>query len=118
MYKLPKSISWTLIRGDRKDLIVRTGVDLTGKSVLFTAKVRDDITPYDTTDASGVIKKTAVIDADPTTGIATFEFMHADTKQVVPGEYFCDIQIVEGGQPTSTNIFKIEIIPDSTQRVA
>lgn len=116
MYKLPKFTSWTIIRGDRKDLSVSTGVDLTGKTMLFTAKVKENITPLDPTDTTAVIKKEAVI-ADPTSGNAVFEFMHDDTKQVVPGEYFCDIQIIESGQPTSTDIFRIEVIPDAGQRV-
>lgn len=116
-YKLPKNISWTITRGDRKDLSVSTGVDLTGKTMLFTAKVRENVVPFDPTDAEAVITKTAVI-ATPTTGNAIFEFMHDDTKSVVPGEYFCDIQIVENGQPTSTDIFKIEVLPDVTQRLS
>jgi hypothetical protein len=116
-FKFPKQISWTIIRGDRRNLQVSTGIDLTGKSVLFTAKLRENIIPFDPTDSSAVLKKTAIV-TDPTSGNAVFEFVHDDTKNIVPGEYFCDIQIVENGQPTSTNIFKIEIIPDASQRVA
>lgn len=117
MYKLPKTTSWTIIRGDRKDLTVSTGVDLTGKTMLFTAKVKENIIPLDPTDTTAVIKKEAVI-ADPVSGNAVFQFVHNDTKNVVPGEYYCDIQIVEGGEPTSTNIFRIEVLPDSGQRTA
>lgn len=115
-YKLPKSIQFQLIRGDRKDMSVAVGQDLTNKTVVFTAKIQENVYPFDGTDATAVIKKTAVID-DAENGRCHFEFMHADTRTVVPGEYFADIQIIDAGEPISTNIFKIEILPDVGQAV-
>lgn len=115
-FKLPKNVSWSIIRGDRKDMTVKVGTDLTGKTVMFTAKV--EISSLDATDSTAVIKKNVTDHTDAANGETVIEFMHDDTKNIEPGMYYADIQIVNAGQPISTSVFRIEVLPDVTQRVA
>lgn len=115
-FKLPKNISFSIPRGDRKDMNIRANTDLTGKTVWFTAKV--DIYPLDATDSTAVIQKSTSSHIDAVNGITVIEFMHNDTKNVVPGLYYCDIQIVDDGQPITTQIFRMEVTPEATQRVS
>lgn len=114
-FKLPKPISFSLTRGDTKNMNITVGMDLTGKTVWFTAKV--DIFAYDPQDATKVIQKQVTDHIDPVNGKTAITFVHEDTKDVTPGTYYADIQIVDNGQPITTSIFKIEITPDVTQLV-
>jgi hypothetical protein len=86
----------TVNRGTTYSITVSYLVDgvatsIVGSTVLFTVKS----TEYDDddTDGSALIQKTVTSHTDPTHGISTITLTPADTRDVVPGNYYYSIKI-------------------------
>lgn len=106
-----------LIRGDDQTINIETpDHNLSGGTVFFTLKTRENITPINLTDSNALLKKPAIITGDHT---AYVEITHDDTKNIAPGKYFFDVQLLDQNSKVTT-IFKttqLDIIADVTQRI-
>jgi hypothetical protein len=110
----------SLIRGDSSSIGFEitednTPVDLTGSTVFFTVKpaLTDDVT-----DTTAVIAIEVTNHTDPTNGKTSIPLAPTDTN-VVPGDYYYDIQIKhQNGTVTSIPARRLTVSADVTRRVA
>jgi hypothetical protein len=116
-------------KGDRTQFAVQLpgSPDLTGCTVFFTAKRREDIETVDPDDELAVVRgQESAHDhpaAAPETGRTVITVLPEDVTGPV-GEYLCDDQVVDaGGHPTTYkkwngDLLKCRISPEATQRTA
>jgi hypothetical protein len=106
---------FTLIRGDTRTInFSLPGVDLTGGTIFFTAKITQD-TPD---DASAAIAIEVTDFTDPTNGNTIIPLSAEDTD-ITPGVYFYDIQFKDvNGNITSIPAGKFTVVADVTRRIS
>jgi hypothetical protein len=88
-------------------------LDITGYKFYFTLKKSlDDADP-------GVLQISWTTHIDPTNGLTTLTITHDQTKVLIPGPYFYDIQYIDGGGLVNTPAIDVtaEVIADSTRAV-
>lgn len=92
--------------------------DLTGATILFTAKTTEF--DSDLTDSSAVIAKTITTHSDPTAGISLITLDPADTQSLDPDtEYRYDIKVVTAtGDVYKLNEGVLKIDGSPTNRIA
>ena len=93
-----------------------TAEDITGWTILFTAKKSKELADTD----DGVIAKDGVLDADPTTGLATVSLATADIGDCL-GVYFYGIKYVDDEtEPNIKTVLegRITFLKNTTQRIA
>lgn len=88
-----------------------TPVNLTGKTVKFTAK-----TDYNLADAEAVLSQDVTVHTNPTLGITTITILWADTTGIAEGEYMRDIKIEWGGNIDYLKRGTMKIYNPITQR--
>lgn len=104
-----------LICGDGRTLELTFPFDITGYTVFFTVKVKDDSSAD---DSDALIQKTITDFDDAVNGLASIELTGEDTR-IDPGKYRYDIQVkASGGEPSSTVPQDIEFVNDVTKRTA
>lgn len=86
-------------------------VNLTGKTIFFTAKkwIED-------TDAQAVINEEVVDIVSPADGTVTINLTAEQTALIKPGVYWWDIQTVDGSSVLSTTKQRMRVTPDVTIR--
>ena len=89
-----------------------TALDLTGRTVFFTVKRKND---YSDDDEDAVITKTVTSHSDPTAG-KTVISLTATQTDVDRGVYKADIRVYGGGLQRNTEQFYVEIIEVITIR--
>ena len=110
----------TIIRGTDNSVATTiklngTAIDITGYTVLFTVKKRDDISK---SDDSAIIQKTITEHTDPTTGQTTINLTNTDTD-IEQGQYYWDIRLINpSGSISQTNRGELEIVSGITKREA
>ena len=88
--------------------------DLTGITVFFTAKKKNDNT---SDDALAVITKTITVHTDPTNGITTLELSTTQTD-VALGCYKCDFRLYKAGVlQTNTTTFYADVVDIVTKKI-
>ena len=112
----------TIIRGTDNTFAVAftdgngAPIDLTDQKVYFTVKSADNIDETDITDADALIQVTAVLNADPTTGLATVVLTNEDTD-VPAGNYLWDLRLITNtGVITNTQSGEIDILDPITNK--
>ncbi len=89
-------------------------VDLTGKTLFFTAK--PDLSD-DTDDSEAVIEKSTSVHTNAAGGLSQLILTAADTQDLEPGFYFWDCQLKGAAtDPTSTIYGKLRVWADITRR--
>lgn len=90
-------------------------IDITGKTLFFTVKQAFDV---DDTDAAAAIKKSVTVHTNAAGGLSQVVLTKTDTKDLVPGFYFWDSQLLSsGGDPASTIYGKLRVWNDVTRRI-
>lgn len=110
---MSRTISFSIKRGDTfsANITVKdsegTVIDLTGKTIFFTAKkwVEDP-------DSLAVIHEAIVDVESPTDGIVTLTLTAEQTALIAPGIYWWDIQMVEGSSVISTSKQTMKVTAD------
>ena len=107
-----------IFRGDSREYLLTftngegSAIPITGWKVYFTVKknYRDD-------DAVAVIKKDISDHYDPENGKTKISLLPVDTDDVVPGDYYYDIQVKRAVDDIITVLAgKLEIKSDVTRR--
>lgn len=110
----------TIIRGDSAEIDVKfedadgVAIDLTGKAVFFTVKEIDSIDGDDDTNAK--ISKKITVHTDQTAGETKITLTSEETD-LIPKDYFYDLQVVNGTDVISTTKDVLEILQDVTKRI-
>lgn len=92
-------------------------VDLTGTEVRFT--VRQKRTLNDDDDTTALIAKTIDEFETPLTGVVSIPFLSADTADIIPGDYFYDIQVkFDNGDIISQPVSIFSITQDVTKDIS
>jgi len=103
-----------IIRGDSYSIAVNMGMDITGGTVYFTAK---PALTDDATDTTAVIAVQVTSHTNAAAGTTVIALTSANTN-VVPGEYFYDIQVKIGSAITSIPVRKLKVYADATRRTS
>lgn len=113
----------TEIRGDDDNIKVTfkdadgAVVDITGYTVFFTVKLREDL--YDTDDTNAKISKKITVHSDPTNGETTIKLTSTDTAISSNAEYYYDIQLKSStGDISSIDRGNFVITEDVTKRIS
>jgi hypothetical protein len=81
--------SLVIYRGATYNEPLPLGIDLTGATVYFTAKVDFD---EDETDSAAVISKNITNHSDAVNGITTL-LLSSNETSITPGKYKCDVHV-------------------------
>lgn len=104
-----------LTRGDANDMALVTGINLTGCTVLFTAKYRPDDTTAIMSKSSGSSAQLEVTNA--AAGLATVKIVAADWagySGIVDLHY--DVQVTDASsQPSTVLVGRIKVVQDVTR---
>ena len=89
-------------------------LDLTGRTVFFTVKNRDD---YSDDDALALITETITVHSDPTNGITTCPLSAVQTD-IEAKIYKADVRVYGEGFQSNTVSFYVEVEEIVTKRIA
>jgi hypothetical protein len=94
----------------------RVAYDLTGKTIFFTVKHRDDIS---TDDTLAVITKTITVHTDPVAGTSSLELTAVQTA-IAAGDYKYDIRIYDDDPLIQMNSVQglCEVVDIVTKRIS